>query len=289
MSTWERIREARADVTDYVVHLTRFKVERDDGTRDVRDEFRRLKDILKAGYLRPTFAPRLTLQKNRNRMVKGRHKAVCFTAQPLEQIPVTLKFGMAYAGYGIALSKVDLYDYGARPAIYGDEAELSDLGQDLKYRWVRYRPLRPGSGGYPNDFTFEREWRCRMADGDSLPWGHRVKGVPLLLPMDFRRVSCFGAAETRVFKNLPPDFRIIVSFDDEVEDLREYLLSLKSADYRGEYFRIYRLALRKAQIISLEHVKRRLAKDDYRFRRIEDLYTPKERLDVIRIPKKVTA
>ncbi|MGE3809576.1 MAG: hypothetical protein AB7K24_33345, partial [Gemmataceae bacterium] len=40
---WETIRANRYDITDYVIHLTRFVVERDDGTRDVKSGFFRLK------------------------------------------------------------------------------------------------------------------------------------------------------------------------------------------------------------------------------------------------------
>jgi hypothetical protein len=289
MSNWERIRQARGDMTDYVIHLTRLVVDHDNGKRDVRDGFRRLQDILKAGYLRPTYARRFTMQKNWNRTVKGPHKAVCLTEQPLEQIPVTLRHGSAYEGYGIALNKADLHDYGGRHAIYGDDETLEDLSENQKYRWVRYCPMRAGKSGYPIDFSFEREWRCRIQEGKYFPWEHELEGIPLLLPEDFRRVAFLSSSEEWIFKKVPPDFRIIVRRDREVSELREFLRSLGPDDGAGPYYRIYRLAVRKAQIISLEHVKRRLALDHDRYRRIEDLYTPAERPDVIRMLKKASA
>lgn len=90
MSNWQRIRAARTDLTDYVIHLTRWVVAAGPLEERMRDGINRLKDILRCGFLRPTTAPRITVQKNRNNTVRGPHPAVCFTEQPLEQIPETL-------------------------------------------------------------------------------------------------------------------------------------------------------------------------------------------------------
>lgn len=273
MSGWERIREARMDVTDYAVHLTRFVVDRDDGKKDVRHGLVRLKGILKLGYLKPTFAPRDTRYGNRNRTVKGPNKAVCFSEQPLEQIPVTLRYGSAYEGYGIAVHKVDLYRYGGRPAVYGDEELLNDLDDERKYLWVRYRPVMSGED-YPNDFSFEREWRSRARDSALLPWAHALEGVPLLLPEDFRRVARLSASERWYFKKTrAPHFRIIVRWDTDVTEIREFIKSLKASESASEYRRIYYFAVKRAQIISLEHVERQLQREKEGYRRVEDLPT----------------
>src|SRR6478672_8252384 len=91
MSAWEKIREARTDLTDHVVHLTRLVVDLGNGKKQVRAGFSRLKEIIRCGYLRPSTSPRLTIQRNRNHTVRGPHPAVCFSEQPLNQIPATLK------------------------------------------------------------------------------------------------------------------------------------------------------------------------------------------------------
>ncbi len=288
MSTWQRIREARTDLTDYVVHLTRFVVDLDTGKKDVARGFVRLKRILKSGVVLPSFAPRETRHGNRNRTVKGPHKAVCFTGQPLEQIPVTLREATAYEGYGVAVHKVDLFKYGGRPAIYGDESVLNSLDNDVKYLWVRYRPIRPGDDDYPNDFTFEREWRSRAINKDYWPWEHDLDGLPILLPDDFRKVARLSASERWIYrKNRAPDFRIVVRWDIDVKELRNFIGDLEANRTTSAYHRIYLTALKKAQIISLEHVERRLEKGDDHYRRIEDLPPPDERLNIApRHPKK---
>lgn len=90
MSSWHQIRAARTDMTDYVVHLTRTWVDQEKGTKVYCGSFKRLKEIIRSRCLKPTHAPRVTVQKNCNRTIRGPHAAVCFTAQPLAQIPVTL-------------------------------------------------------------------------------------------------------------------------------------------------------------------------------------------------------
>src|SRR5438094_24967 len=64
MSNWQRIREARTDLTNHVVHLTRFVVDGDKGRRDVKEGRVRLKEIIRSGYLLPTTAHRITRNKS---------------------------------------------------------------------------------------------------------------------------------------------------------------------------------------------------------------------------------
>lgn len=290
MSNWKRIREARTDLTDYVVHLTRLVVDTAPKGQVVRSGLNRLKDILRSGFLHPTTAPRTTILQNRNHTVRGPHPAVCFTEQPLEQIPETLAAidGASYQAYGIAFNKVDLYHYGGRPVIYGDDKILGTLNDDQKYLWVRYRPIRADESGYPNDFTFEREWRSRIAHPDCTPWEHPLDGVPLLLPDDFQRVAKeFKPDRWKPKGERHPDFRIIVQRDFEVRILREFLQDLRSKASATTYYKIYCAAVKRAQIISMEHVKRMLRRGSETYRRIEDLPMPVTRLNVRPIkPKK---
>src|SRR5262249_45494147 len=160
-----------SDMTDYVVHLTRKVVVGEKG-RTVDWRFNRLVQIIKTGVLVPTFG----FCETRNckvRTVKGERTAVCFTEQPLDQIPVTLREldGARYMGYGVAMHKADLHEYGGRHAIPGDHSLLSGLPDDYKYLWVRYEPSRSDYRS-PVDWTVEREWRSRVAN-EGLPWGHK--------------------------------------------------------------------------------------------------------------------
>jgi hypothetical protein len=287
MGNWQRIRAARADLTEYVVHLTRLVVDAAPVPTRVRSGLSRLKAILRCGFIRPTTAPRTTLQKNRNHTVRGPHPAVCFTEQPLEQIPITLANidGASYQAYGIAFNRVDLYNYGARPVVYGDHNLFGSLNDDLKYLWVHFRPIGVNDAGYPNDFSFEREWRCRVtAKSVHLPWEHAVQGVPLLLPDDFRRVAkevepdCWKLKARRF-----PDFRILVQRDSEVDVVRDFLGDLRPEPGAQAYFKIYYAAVKKAQIISMEHVKRMLKSGSTRYRRIEDLSEPETRQNIRRL------
>jgi hypothetical protein len=283
MSNWQRIRAARTDLTDYVVHLTRLVVDDAPAGKVVRSGLNRLKDILRSGFLLPTTAPRTTIHRNRNHTIRGPYPAVCFTAQPLEQIPITLANidGASYQPYGIAFNHVDLFGYGGRPVIYGDDEVFTSLDDHQKYLWVRYRPLRATATGYPNDFTFEREWRCRIADTDHLPWEHSLAGVPLLLPDDFQRVARESRPNRWSLKNERfPDFRIIVKRGTEVDDLREFLASLKPKLGAKAYFKIYYAAVKKAKIVSTEHVERMLARGSEKYRRIENLQTPASRINI---------
>jgi hypothetical protein len=293
MGNWQRIRAARTDLTDYVVHLTRLVVDTAPLGERVRSGFNRLKDILRYGFLLPTRAPRTTVQKNRNHTVRGPHPAVCFTEQPLEQIPETLANidGASYQAYGIAFNKVDLYNYGGRPVIYGDTDAFNSLNDDVKYLWVRYRPIRTDDPGYPNDFTFEREWRCRLTDKDYLlPWEHSLKGLPLLLPDDFRRVAKEVKPDRKKLRdNRFPDFRIIVQHDAEVSILRDFLERLRPKQEARTYFKVYCATVKRAQIISMEHVKRMLKAGSESYRRIEDLAKPETRLNIRQIKPKAKA
>ncbi len=293
MGNWQRIRAARTDLTDYVVHLTRLVVDTAPVGERVRSGLNRLKDILRCGFLRPTKAPRTTVQKNRNHTVRGPHPAVCFTEQPLAQIPETLANidGASYQAYGIAFHKVDLYNYGGRPVIYGDNDVFNSLNDDVKYLWACYRPIRNDDLGYPNDFTFEREWRCRVTDKDYLlPWGHSLKAAPLLLPDDFRRVAKeVKPGRWKLRDERFPDFRIIVQHDAEVNILREFLSELRPKLEARTYFKVYYAAVKRAQIISMEHVKRMLKAGSENYRRIEDLAKPETRLNIRKIKPKAKA
>ncbi|MGE3809575.1 MAG: hypothetical protein AB7K24_33340 [Gemmataceae bacterium] len=166
---------------------------------------------------------------------------------------------------------------------------MEGLAEEQQYRWVRYNPIKAGSAGYPCDFTFEREWRCRLADQQMMPWETKLDGIPLLLPDDFLRVAKSVKRDRfELRENRFPSFRIIVKRDEEVAKLRKYIDCLTVKTKNG-YYPVYLAVLRRTQIISLEHVQRRLELNDEHYRRIEDLAEPAKRLNVIPIKKFVAA
>ena len=79
MSDYHTIREARFDITDYVVHLTRHIVPIHHGTGHnlplSQKGFDRLKAIVKSGYLIPTKAEAVTWRNIRTHVIKGEHPA----------------------------------------------------------------------------------------------------------------------------------------------------------------------------------------------------------------------
>jgi hypothetical protein len=250
MKDWERIRYEREDLTDYVIHFTR------NYFRSGLNQLARqgLANILKSGHIGPTFAPKRTRYSSTlSPTIKGPSPAVCLTEQPISAIlknPVH-----RYSGYGIAYHKVLLYQAGGRPVLYGSERELGrllrpdepgwqddkeiftgGLPQDLQYLWVRYKPLLPGCGDYPVDFTWEREWRIKP----------QAPGLPVLLTNDWSN---------------PPKGMIIVEKDEDVPCFREGLTQLAST---GQEW-----ARHLTRIVSLETAKQRLQEGDVRFAKLD--------------------
>ena len=157
MKDWEKIRRARNDVTDYVIHSVKGKLETDKYTKP----FTVLVDILKCGYLKPGFAIMTPLLRNPTPRptVKKPDPAVCFTEQTLDCFIESCRQLSLYNPYGIAVHKYALYSYGGRPVIYGSEDILGEkmtpsessyqegkeiykgsLPVDFQYLWVEHRP-----------------------------------------------------------------------------------------------------------------------------------------------------
>lgn len=95
-----------------------------------------------------------------NAIVDVKNKGViCFTESPLTALPEMFKIfdrfpNPMYAPYGIAVKKQYLYDVSARQVIYGPKEDLSELGENIKWRFEEYKPG-------VKDFTWLREWRLR--------------------------------------------------------------------------------------------------------------------------------
>ena len=154
------------------------------------------------------------------------------------------------------MHKYALFDYGGRPVIYGDKTLLEALPNSIKYLWVRYNPIpSSSSGGYPLDFTHEREWRCVVNPATQYGFNMPSKGIPLLLPWD---ASCNHDA----YK-----FRIIVSKTEEVEILRQAIYNhITTQNKSGLYWD----RLTNTQIIPLNEVNEYISQYNLGSIRIED-------------------
>ena len=251
MRDWERIREKREDLTDYVIHFTKPVY----GSTEYYSAKARLAKILRDGYIRPTFAPMPSrYRRTPAPTIKGPDPAVCLTEQPLWAFLETPT--RKYSGYGIAYHKVPLFDAGGRAVLYGSERELGGrlregedgweegkeiyaggLPRDLQYLWARYAPIIPGHGeAYPVDFTWEREWRIKP----------EPPGLPIVLSTDWYEDA------TRA---------IIVERDEDVPVFRR---GLKTLACEGQKW-----AERTLLIVSLETAREKLKQGDRRYGRID--------------------
>jgi hypothetical protein len=244
---WEQIRQARDDLTDYVVHFTRFHF-----SPNCNHPKGLLESILRCGYIRPSFAMLGNrFSRTPQPTIKGPDSAVCLTEQPISAILKTPH--SRYAHYGVAFHKACLYEAGGRPVLYGGDSEIGrrlqsheagyqagkdiytgGLPEELQYLFVRYNPIIPGRGAlYPVDFTWEREWRFK---GD----------LPILLGQDWSR---------------PPLITIIVQWDQDIPDVVRILSEVAAlGNAWGHYI---------SRIISFETAGTMLKLGDVRYARLE--------------------
>ncbi|MBT3193125.1 MAG: hypothetical protein HN341_11275 [Verrucomicrobia bacterium] len=264
MKDWQKIRLARTDLTDYVIHFTKCRSGFDGRWLERGTEFRRAEEvfgeIIADGFIRPTFAPikSMTVGTTAN-TVRGPDPAVCLTEQPLSAVIATRRCtGGRYSGFGIAYHKYALFQRGGRPVLYGstsmlgrklgpDEPGYQDskdiytegLPTDLQYLCVQYKPTVGDWDRYPIDFTWEREWRYKC-NGVGLPvYLEGYEGIYGEMPV--------GA--------------LVVERDEHIEQLGA-ALAAKAA--QGIAW-----ASKLTKIVSLETVERMLAAGDERYARIE--------------------
>lgn len=254
---WLRIKQAREDLTDYLIHWTRgSNVE---GVN--RSPFEVLKSILECGYLKPSFAPRTSVfaSGSGRRTIRGPHPAVCFTEQPLGAFVESCDtLPSRYKPYAVAVRKDRLFEYGGRPVIYGDEGILESLPDEQKFLWVRFQPMPISSfGGYPIDWTHEREWRSTVNDCEVPGYGaYLTDGVPLLLPPTGRNLF------------LP---WVLVRSKSEAVELRGWLNDLPEYTGTNALMREYRGKLQYTPIVPLEIVSDMLSRGESLWTRIDTL------------------
>ena len=258
---WRKIREARPDLSDYLMHWT--SGQRIGGT--YVKPFDALKSILSYGGLKPSFAPKTSVTAGgRQETIKGSHPAVCFTEQPLGAFMKSCRaLPGRYRPYGVVVHKWPLFKYGGRSVIYGDEDLLEALPDGCKYLWVRYSPIPDPIYKYPVDWTHEREWRARSGPCKYFGIGSSPSEVvPLLLPPAF-----YPSAKEHVLV-LP---RVIVKHRSEAEELKDWILDLPPYTGPNAVLRRYFSVLRNVLIIPLDDVRKHIEEGDERWSSLETL------------------
>ena len=263
MQEWEWIRKLRTDLTDYVIHFTKRRMfpqaEWASAGTLMFKPIEVLLQILDDGFIQPTFAPMSNRQSRDLRpTIYGPYPAVCLTEQTLASVVKCSATKSRYSGFGIAYHKVVIHELGGRPVIYGTE---DILGTKIKpgeegfeegkriYRgalalrdqhlFARYEPGLPGSGEYPLDFMWEREWRINPPKG--------------MLPVAFDH---YFLSQKGIYTGA-----IIVETDADAEIVRAKLQEIQAA---GKTW-INSLG----RLISLEEAKRKLSEGDENYGRIE--------------------
>lgn len=266
MKDWERIRKERTDITDYVIHWVKRRYEEGENKT-----FITLLEIIKCGYLKPSFAQRSSILYDRSKRptVRGPYPAVSFTEQTFENFLKSCEIlPSRYSPYGIALYKRALYQYGGRPVIYASEDILGErlrpnepgyeegkeiykngLPKDYQYLWVRYEPI-PNMDGYVVDWTHEREWRCRVNAYHDAKLGSAPKeGVPLLLP------AVYNHEIKKESRYLP---KILVSKKWEKDLIEETIKELSQqwlVECQDKYLQGYFKLLPKTNVIALDELE----------------------------------
>jgi len=256
-----QIKANRQDITDWVIHWTH----RQYIGKKAQPSWEILKEILKCGYLKPSKAPRpvdtLMGWENFN-TIRGNSPAVCFSEQPLSAfIASFLNDSSRYPGSAIAFEKQHLFQYGGRPAIYGDEDLLNRLHDIDKHLWVKYSPLSESSRNYSVDWTHEREWRARVNVCVFPGFGPTPEeGVPLVLPP----INIDGKS----LISLP---QILVINSSLAEDLRRWLKAIPEYKGTNYYIKYLHEHYNELKIIPLDIVYDKMKDGDERWSRLETI------------------
>ena len=257
-SNLKYIKERRRDITDWVIHWTH--------RNEKKSPWDVLKQILKSGYLKPSFAVRnFKTPEGRweeRKAVHGAYPAVCFSEQPIASfLDSYLADGLRYGGCGIAFEKRHLFQYGGRPVIYGDTNLLKRLNDVDKYLWVAYSPLPQPHREYPIDWTHEREWRTRLHCHNIPDWGPTPEeGVPLVLPpIDINGTSTISFP------------KILVINSGIADNVREFIRSILGDDCTNRYIKHLHTCLPKLEIITLEMIQEKLENRADKWTRLDTL------------------
>jgi len=136
----------REDMSDYLIHFTKGK--------DMEEAYRNLKNIIDTHTVFGS-----------NTKIRDGSDCVCFSEAPLSSLKnglLNASFYSPYSPFGIITTKENIYRLGGRPVIYQPENEFGQLGEENRWRHVRYEPPRI-------DFTWEREWRLKTNEYILIP------------------------------------------------------------------------------------------------------------------------
>lgn len=149
----------RADLSSNLVHLTKVDCKKWDESNPAD----------KAGMENEAFFIFLKILRDKklisnNKMIKGKHKCVCFSETPLpvlQQLFSNKNHIVKYRPFGIVYNKETIYRMGGLPVIYQPEEDYCKLPPNKAHLHMTF-DLRKEP---PTDFTWEREWRYRSDDG----------------------------------------------------------------------------------------------------------------------------
>ena len=249
MKNWEKIKEIRTDMSDYVLHCTR-------GETNFVEPFDVLKQILRDGFFNATHAERKTGPYNIPRKtIKGPYPAVCFTEQPLQFFSQSVSTNnYRYTEFAIAVKKDELFSYGGRPVIYSDKTTFKQLQlpEEYQYLWANYDPTVLWEREYPIDFTHEREWRTRAnlsinagiglyTDLDKQGWNDTVRAV--LEPKIQRKRVPIQLPSHNSFTS-DAHFVVLVDTKEHKEELAKWITdNVLEIRTKGGYWQIYATSL----------------------------------------------
>jgi hypothetical protein len=260
MTTYQEILNSRTDLTEWMIHWTRWDFGRATPPETITK-------IATEGFLLPSFAVR-----DGKATIYGPAPAVCFTEQPLREFESYVRIRNAPAavsGYAVAVNKRDVFADGGLPVITGLNElvdategdpeytaerriirESSGILLSEQYRYITINMNRQVNGeDRPIDWTHEREWRWTYKTFNSAPLS--FPGFPLA---GSGSIGGRGSHQGR--------FAFIVPRDQNVGELRAVLEGLRPGDgggnsYLRSYHERYVTAARTARIFSLEAVKRK--------------------------------
>ena len=265
--TLARIRAARTDITDWLIHWTH---DNWDYSEDYPQQVFAgdvLEKILADGWLTPSFSKR-----GKGSTVYGPDPAVCFTEQTLADFArsVLARGNQQKATmYGVAIPKLKMFQGGGRPVIYGmhaaDELTFGHPGYDKdrrnlnpvqlpyheQYRYVVF--ALPGI-----DWSHEREWRWKAQSWnstDETDHENFLPGFPLAFDSSARDSTI-----------LP----VLVKTEEDVNHFEAVVQDIATRPTPFEYQECYRQRLaRRVRVLSLQNVIAQCDAGNLAYSRIE--------------------
>jgi hypothetical protein len=248
----QQVIEARTDYSQYLIHWT---------------DSDRFHQIVRDGYFKASRGDRTTDPLGGPSLPTIADPAVCFSEMPIGHYLQAIMADSRYSNrkFGIAIRKQVLYQYGARPVLYGDELFKARLAREYKYLFCHFDYHAPNRGWI--DWTHEREWRVQpnqdMNVKLGLPNGVSRRGVAanILVPIHFPLIDKQGIFVNEL--SATPQFVMIVEAQsDKTLTIDRISKTLGSVPWSRvlysdmvQYRHPYLIACTKASMVSLEEVR----------------------------------